>query len=273
MHWNHHKLIVGWTAAMVFLSSNSGRQIERLPDATRSLAPMHTLAAAHTLAPTHTTYNIYLTFDDGPSSGSRLVNELSEKDSLPVNVFLIGRNVCGTDKNRQVFREYQANPLVEIGNHSYTHAERQYKKYFGRPAEVLADFDRTRDSLHLTNGFSRLPGRNFFRLDLLARDDLSNGKAAADTLAARGYYIFGWDLEWRRQPAKGIDVHTGKEMLDIVAAQLEKHKTFLPGRLIILLHDSELTDEHFKNELEEFIRLARTDGFRFEHLSQYTTGL
>ena len=269
-------MIVVWTGAMVLLSSNSGRQTEGLPDAvasSRSMAPHAKAARVPLPRNPNQPYSIYLTFDDGPSSGSKLVNELSEKDSLPINVFLIGRNVCGTRKSRQLFRDYQANPLVEIGNHSYSHAERHYKEYFEQPAGVLADFERTRDSLQLTNGFIRLPGRNFFRLDSLARDDLSNGKEAADTLAARGYEVFGWDLEWRRQPVKGIDVHSGKEMLDLVTTQLEKQKTFLPGHLIILLHDAELNDEHFKNELEEFIRLARADGrYRFEHLSQYTAG-
>jgi peptidoglycan/xylan/chitin deacetylase (PgdA/CDA1 family) len=287
MHWSHHKMIVAWTGAMILLSSDIGRQTEG-PSvaATEKLAASsmpasganvsrsgrhatdHSLPAAdgHAAQP----FRIYLTFDDGPSSGSQLVNDLSQKDGLPINVFLIGRNVCATHKSRLLFQEYRVNPLVEIGNHSYTHAERHYKSWFKQPLLVLADFDRSRDSLGQTNRLTRLPGRNFFRLDSLSRDESSNGKEAADTLAARGYAVFGWDLEWRSHAGNGIQTHTGKEMIDLVGVMLEKQKTFLPGRVIILLHDPELKNEAFKNELEEFIRLAKEDGrFSFEHLSEY----
>ena len=284
MHWSHHKMIVAWTGAMVLLSSDIGRQTEGPSVAATekwAASSMPVSGANVSRASGHATghgrhatqpFRIYLTFDDGPSSGSQLVNDLSQKDDLPINVFLIGRNVCANHKNRLLFQEYQVNPLVEIGNHSYTHAERHYKSWFKQPLQVLADFDRSRDSLGQTNGLTRLPGRNFFRLDTLSRNESSNGKEAADTLAARGYAVFGWDLEWRNHAGNGIRTHTGKEMMDLVGVMLEKQRTFLPGRVIILLHDPELKNETFKNELEEFIRLAREDGrFSFEHLSEYVT--
>ena len=261
-------MIVAWTGAMVLLSSDIGRQ----PEGPSVAVAAKWTGSAMPAPRSHATrpFRIYLTFDDGPSSGSQLVNDLSQKDSLPINVFLIGHNVCATHKNRLLFQEYQDNPMVEIGNHSYTHAERHYKTWFKQPLQVLADFDRSRDSLGQTNRLTRLPGRNFFRLDSLSRDERSNGKEAADTLAARGYAVYGWDLEWRSHAGNGIQTHTGKEMMDLVGAMLDKQKTFLPGRVIILLHDPELKNEEFKNELEEFIRLAKEDGrFSFEHLSEY----
>src|ERR1700754_1143250 len=268
MHWSHHKMIVAWTGAMVLLSSDIRRQPEGASVAVAAKWTGSSIPAPKSR--TDQPFRIYLTFDDGPSSGSQLVNDLSQKDSLPINVFLIGHNVCATHKNRLLFQEYQDNPMVEIGNHSYTHAERHYKTWFKQPLQVLADFDRSRDSLGQTNRLTRLPGRNFFRLDSLSRDERSNGKEAADTLAARGYAVFGWDLEWRSHAGNGIQTHTGKEMMDLVGAMLDKQKTFLPGRVIILLHDPELKNEEFKNELEEFIRLAKEDGrFSFEHLSEY----
>lgn len=211
---------------------------------------------------------LYITFDDGPSAGSPLVSELVREKELPVNVFLIGRNVCLTDRSRELFREYKANPLIEIGNHSFTHAERRYQHYFKQPGNVLADFNRSRDSLRMDNGLTRLPGRNFFRIAGLSRNEGGNGKEAADTLAANGYSIFGWDLEWRREVSKGFEKHTAREMLDIVATMLNDGKTFLPGRLILLLHEQELQDTAFTRQLQDFIQLAKDDGkYRFGHLS------
>lgn len=216
-------------------------------------------------------YCIFLSFDDGPSEGSQIVNALSLKDSLSINVFLIGRNACLTEKSRAMVSEYEANPLVEIGNHSFTHANKKYAAFFRNPEEVLADFNRSRDSLHLTNGLTRLPGRNFFRLGSFRRNDRNNGKESADTLAANGYRVYGWDLEWRRRAGHGIAAHTGPGMLQVVNELLEKGRTFMPGCLVLLLHDQDCRDVQFRDEVEEFIRLARADGrYRFGHLSELT---
>ena len=214
-------------------------------------------------------YCIFLSFDDGPSEGSQCVNALALKDRLFINVFLIGRNACLTGKSRAMVSEYESNPLVEIGNHSFTHANKKYQTYFRDPEAVLADFNRSRDSLHLTNGLTRLPGRNFFRLGSFSRDDRNNGKESADALAANGYRVFGWDLEWRRKAGHGIATHTGEGMLQIVTEMLERKRTFAPGCLVLLLHDQDCRDERFRDEVEAFIRLAREDGrYRFGHLSE-----
>ena len=256
-------MIAACTCALILLSSHSVN-----PSGNLVHASLETKARAPRAVP----YRIYLTFDDGPCSGSEEVNELSAKDSLQINVFLIGSNVCLTQKSRDRFRQYQANSFVEIGNHSYTHAERKYDSYFNRPSGVLADFNRSRDSLGLENGLARLPGRNFFRLDSCSRNEPGNGKEAADTLAASGYRVFGWDLEWRNHAGKGIGTHTGQEMFDLVNRMVESQKTFLPGHLIILLHDQELRDDRFRANLEEFIRLVKEDGrYCFGHLSDYNS--
>jgi len=277
---NNFKKIVTCTSTLVLFSFHQDKKVTgpaNFPLVANVVSRNADYDGTHHRTPIrHTTmhspadpYLIYLTFDDGPSSGSQLVNELSQRDSLFITVFLIGRNVFLTGKNRALFKDYQVNPLVELGNHSYTHAERHYEKYFENPSEVLADFNRNRDSLRLDNNFARLPGRNFFRIDTLTRNDISSGAEAADTLAIQGYKLFGWDLEWRRRPAKGLGLHTGKEMLEIVEKMLDTKKTFIPGNLIILLHDTELRDEHFMNELEDFIQRAKAEGYRFEHLSAY----
>jgi hypothetical protein len=216
-------------------------------------------------------YCIFLSFDDGPSEGSQAVNALALKDSLSINVFLIGRNACLTEKTRTMVVQYAANPLVEIGNHSFTHANRKYQEFFKDPEAVLADFNRSRDSLHLTNGLTRLPGRNFFRLGSVSRNDHNNGRESADTLAANGYRVYGWDLEWRRKAGHGITTHSGEAMLELVGEMLEKKRTFVPGCLVLLLHDQDCRDGHFTDEVEDFIRLARADGrYRFGHLSELT---
>lgn len=277
MLWRRPKTIIIGTCAIFFLSAHGGRPAYN-PE-TSSLVPGDEAVEAGITASQagaligrkdDRPYCLYLTFDDGPTEGSEFVNQLAREEGLALNVFLIGSNACRSLKSRELYDEYQANPLVEMGNHSFTHAAGHYRKYFARPSDVLADFNRSRDSLHLHNSLVRLPGRNFFRLDSLERDDWNNGKEASDMLASDGYKIYGWDIEWLRKPKKGIERHTGAEMLRIVNEMLENRKTFVPGRLILLLHDPELKDLRFREELDTFVRLARADGrYRFGHLSEY----
>lgn len=264
MYWNFHKILVICTGGAMIFSPNTTNRME-----TGSGGSV--VARSEKRVTEEKPYRIFLSWDDGPSEGSQLVNALATKDSLFINVFLIGRNACLTRKSRAMVSEYEANPLVEIGNHSFTHANKKYGAYFRDPEAVLADFNRTRDSLHLTNGLTRLPGRNFFRVGSCTRNDRNNGKESADALAANGYSVFGWDLEWRRKAGHGIGTHTGEGMLQIVNEMLEKKRTTVPGCIVLLLHDQDCRDGRFLDEVEEFIRLAKADGrYRFGHLSELT---
>jgi peptidoglycan-N-acetylglucosamine deacetylase len=268
---NYYGVVIACAASVVLLSSH---QASRGDEAARENGWDRTPAIPHRqdagLRARVAPYTIYLTFDDGPSEGSPLVNDLSRSDSVAVNVFLIGNNAFNSATGRRRLQQYADNPLIEMGNHSYTHAQRHYRNYFKKPDLVLADFDRNKDSLHLSNGITRLPGRNFFRIDGFYRNDPENGQEAADELAAAGYRVFGWDLEWRNKKSEGFELHSGREMLQIVTDMLEKKKTFLPGRLVMLLHDQEVTDINFRRAVDDFIRLAQADGrFRFDHLSGY----
>lgn len=264
MLWTQYKLVALFTSGMMLFTNPPGKEKE--PPIPSNPTPQKSLAKPHRTTP----YCIYLSFDDGPSAGSAAVNALSLQDSLTINVFLIGHNACFNDYNRALVQEYRDNPFVEIGNHSFTHADRKYEQFFRDPELVLADINRGRDSLHLSNGLVRLPGRNFFRLgEGLSRNDHNNGKDAADTLAANGYFVVGWDIEWRRKPGKGLSRHSGEGMLAIATRMLETRRTFLPGHIVILLHDHDLLDPEYLAQLQDFIHLARADGrFSFGHLSE-----
>jgi hypothetical protein len=264
MLWTQYRNVALFTSGMMLFTHPPGKDVEdRLPV---NPSPPKTVTKPHRTTP----FCIYLSFDDGPSAGSALVNDLALQDSLAINVFLIGHNACSNENNRSLVQDYRNNPFVEMGNHSFSHAERKYARFFHDPAAVLADIDRSRDSLHLANGLVRLPGRNFFRLgENEKRDDRNNGREAADTLAAKGYLLFGWDIEWRRKPAKGFSRHSGEEMLAIVTNMLETHRTFLDGRIVILLHDHDLLDHEYLAQVQDFIIKARSDGrFSFDHLSR-----
>ncbi len=214
--------------------------------------------------------HVYLTFDDGPTAGSEIINCIAASDSAMINVFVIGQNVFATTKQNELLRLYRANPFIEIGNHSYSHAARHYRIYYRHPFQVANDFDRNADMLQLTNKIARLPGRNTWRIRGRRRTDLSDANAAADSLAARGYSVFGWDVEWRLDPDSSGRVQTAGTLIKLIEKLVRRKKTFTPGNVVILCHDPMFREDCNESELAAFIKEIKTkNGYHFEHLSRY----
>jgi len=217
-----------------------------------------------------TRYSLYLTFDDGPDAGSTAVSEMAMSDSINVNVFLIGHRVFESEENARRFDLYQNNPFVEIGNHSFSHANNHhYHLYYSNPSLVFHDFLGNKDTLALSRMIARLPGRNCWRINGRKRDDLEDCSAAADSLSHYGYKVFGWDVEWHYDAA-GKVVEDANNMFNIVTRLAEKNKSFTAGNIVILCHDPMLEDSSNRIILHEFLQKIKSNGnYRFEHLSNY----
>jgi len=53
---------------------------------------------------------------------------------------VVGQHALANGQMRSYYQKYEANPFIEIGNHSYSHAHGHYKKFYSRPDSVIADF-------------------------------------------------------------------------------------------------------------------------------------
>lgn len=211
---------------------------------------------------------IYLTFDDGPTPASNELVCRVEQDSFKVTVFLVGLHVKTMPQGQAVLDAYRANPLVEIANHSYTHAGSKYKAFYSNPTQVVEDMRRNEDTLQLTNKILRLPGRNVWRLQDKQRNDLNDAGPAADSLARLGYNIFGWDIEWQYDTTKKA-YPSAECMIDKIASQACHPATFTPGHIIILCHDWMLVNEDALTQLQLFIEGVRARNWQFRHLNEY----
>jgi peptidoglycan/xylan/chitin deacetylase (PgdA/CDA1 family) len=143
------------------------------------------LALAHPQQPV----NIFLTFDDGPGPGTRQVYSLADSEQVKINAFIIGNRAVAMDSIGILFQNFRQDSLILFANHSFSHAEGHYRKYYEDPAAVVKDFDRNRDALHLEKNFARMPGRNYWRISGRREVDVVNGREAADSLTAGGYDI------------------------------------------------------------------------------------
>jgi len=140
---------------------------------------------------------LYLTFDDGPNKGTKNVLHIVQDEQVPVTFFIVGEHVFASHAQAQLWDSLQMSRHIAICNHSYSHANNRYEKYYQSPDSVVADFKRTQDSLGLDNPIVRTPGRNIWRIDTLRFTDLKKSAAAADSLQQAGFVrealaLIGW---------------------------------------------------------------------------------
>ncbi len=212
---------------------------------------------------------IYLTFDDGPNKGTENLIKIAHKRNVPITAFVVGQHVYGTKKQKEDFRKMQNDSLIELANHSYSHAKNNYSHYYKNPDLVVHDFDEAKDSLQLYSKIARTPGRNIWRIKNVNSTDLKSSTNAADELKKTGYKVIGWDLEWKHGKAMSLNgdhKNMMKKVDSIFFNDLEKTSR----HLVFLTHDQYLTDENSVRELDLFIEgLQKTKRFQFKKISEY----
>lgn len=212
---------------------------------------------------------IYLTFDDGPNRGTENLLKILHKRNVAATTFLVGQHAIGSQKQRKDLEILRKDSLIELANHSYTHAHNRYDSFYKNPEFVLQDFNAAKDSLKLTNKIARTPGRNIWRLNNITSTDIKSSTVAANNLQKAGYKIIGWDLEWKptnKMELKGNHQAMLKKVDSIFFNDLEKTSR----HLVFLTHDQYLTDADSVNELDLFIEeLQKTNRFVFKKISDY----
>jgi peptidoglycan-N-acetylglucosamine deacetylase len=212
---------------------------------------------------------IYLTFDDGPNKGTKNVIHIAAAENIPITMFLIGEQVYGSRWQAALYDSILHDSLVEVQNHSYTHAHHHYEKFYASPGEVMDDFSRCADSLGLTSNIIRTPGRNIWRTENISSTDIKSTVAVADTLRKEGYTLVGWDIEWQYDKDMKLQ-GSSDEMMGQIDSLFEKEKMKTPGHLVLLAHDQIYTDAADSSALHDFMRkLKQSDTYDFDLISNY----
>ena len=212
---------------------------------------------------------IYLTFDDGPNKGTGNVMDIVREENVPITMFLIGRQVHDSKWQNTTFDSIASSHLIEIQNHSYTHAHNHFQKFYLSPASVIKDFIRSADTLRLGSKIIRTPGRNIWRLENISSTDIKQSAAAADSLRNDGFKLVGWDVEWRFDNHLKLE-KTTDELLRQLDTLFTKEQMKIPGNLVLLAHDQSFADATDSTSLHNFIhKLKESDLYSFETISKY----
>lgn len=213
---------------------------------------------------------IYLTFDDGPYKGSRHINQITKDEDIKATVFIVGMNAYTKDL-KQLINDYKANDLIEIANHTYSHANRnRFKHYYTNPEDVLNDVNKNDTFFSLKSRFVRLPGRNTWRVGKLTKNDFDNGsKASSNLLADNQYYILGWDYEWNKINKKH-PLDNPEIIYKGIMNRFDKNLTLTKNHLVLLMHDDMFDKEADAEKLRELVKMLKNDpDIIFEKASNY----
>jgi len=201
---------------------------------------------------------LYITFDDGPNRGTKNVLHIIKDEGVPVTFFVVGEHVFASKGQQQMWDSLKMAQHIEICNHSYTHGwHNDFADFYQSPDSVVKDFQRTQDSLQLTNNIVRTPGRNIWRIDSLKYTDLKKSAAAADSLQKAGFVVMGWDLEWHYDH-KTMSVTTDAEKLvQQIDSIFTKGRTKQPDHLVLLAHDQVYVKSTDSLQLRQFLQLLK----------------
>lgn len=208
---------------------------------------------------------LYFTIDDGPSACSRQIDSIAKMQKARINVFLVGAHVLKYDDI-----PYFEDPFVKVANHSFSHADGHYRRYYRNAQNVLADFEKNALLIHGRNRIARLPGRNTWRINGRRATDLRDADAAADSLASVGFVVFGWDIEWRYADPTTRRIQPATELLAQLRQLKKNGKSYTRNHIVILCHEIMFSDTRSQSELVYFFQsVNQNSDFVFAWLKQY----
>ena len=213
---------------------------------------------------------IYLTFDDGPNKGTMNVLNILQQENVPATFFIVGEHVFMSKEQAATWDSLLHAKNIELCNHSYTHANNRYSKFYKDPQKVVKDVELTKEKLLPDNEIVRAPGRNSWRIDSLHYTDIKKSKAAIDSLQAAGFIVMGWDLEWHYNPKTLVLKNSADELLKQVDSLFAKKKTKVADNLVLLAHDQVYNSKEYSIQLREFVqKLKNSDEYELSIVSNY----
>ena len=222
-----------------------------------------------------------LTFDDGPSVSTKTILDVAKNENIPVSLFFIGSRVKDF---KTAYKLAVKSSFATIANHTYSHANNQYSRFYSNSEVVLEDIKKAQNILakdRVSNTSSeflpvRLAGRNVYRLPNSSRDDamvnhilLPNEILSYDTLFENGFYIYGWDTEWMYESG-GRPTESIYEMIEKMERTYKRKRINNQEKVIVLLHEIMFNDE-FDGEqnLTFFIQALKANGWTFQSIEEY----
>ncbi|MEO5364441.1 MAG: polysaccharide deacetylase family protein [Magnetococcus sp. DMHC-8] len=220
---------------------------------------------------------VYLTFDDGPRPSTQDILELLTREEVPGTFFLIGLHVLISPHRQKILRNLQASPWVQVANHSYTHANEQYRAFYSNPEGMVQDFQKNNEILgFVTPPFpTRLPGRIDWRFDQFFTDSnhypRNAPRAIPDGISRlfdNHFVLYGWDVEWMKN-RKTRTMEPPENVAATVKQRFATRHSVKPNKVVILMHDQNFVGKEGMERLQTLIRIFKQEGYCFDFMKNY----
>ena len=212
---------------------------------------------------------IYLTFDDGPLSGTQNCITICERENVAASFFQIGLHQSRSKQGKQLYERIKANEnLFSISNHSYSHASGKYLWFYQHPEEATLDFLKGKAILAPNNNLVRFPGNNAWDTRE-AKKASWLAKPLAHKMDSLGWNVIGWDMEWRFNK-HGKPIQSPENIALLVDSLFTNNQTKTKNHLVILMHDHMFMAAADSIKLEKMIVLLKQrPHYQFAKITQY----
>ncbi len=212
---------------------------------------------------------IYMTFDDGPLSPTPFLNQIVSEKQIRIAAFVVGQHALTNPVFLRHLDDLKVNPLVEVVNHSYSHANGHYKAFYSAPQRAAQDMIDNESKLGLTKKIVRMPGRDIWALNNKSFGVRENGGSTATILRDSGYKIFGWDVEWEHYGKSAAPKKSPEAMVALIDTLFANGSMLTKNNLVFLGHDEMLYTEKARNDLRMIIDALKAKGYVFDFISNY----
>ncbi len=219
------------------------------------------------------TKELYLTFDDGPVKGTGNVLKILKEEGVPATMFCVGRHAT---LRPDLFRRELAMSNLLIANHTYSHANGHYSRFYSDTFGLMSDVEHAQIVLG-GRKYLRLAGRNVWRLPEVSRNDRAimalRGTREVpkyDTLSREGFFIYGWDVEWHFDHHSGHPIESPEALAARIEGLYRRGHPAQHGKVVLLAHDFMFRNSYTTGELRHFIRLMKARGWQFKTLRHYS---
>jgi peptidoglycan/xylan/chitin deacetylase (PgdA/CDA1 family) len=238
------------------------------PDTAQKEEPALPQEAAPALDTTH--WFVYLTFDDGPQSGTANCIQICREEQVKASFFMIGLHVDKWRTGKALADTIRsAYPQFLLANHSYSHARNRYRYFYQHSDTAVADFQLAESVIHPHYRIARLPGNNAWRIE---RIEKSHHLVAPVLLKldSIGYAVMGWDQEWNFRHTNSRPVQNPDSLAARTMQLLREGKTITPRHLVLLTHDRMFSRPEDSASLRRYIYLLKQQpDVVFQTIDQY----
>jgi peptidoglycan-N-acetylglucosamine deacetylase len=210
---------------------------------------------------------IYLTFDDGPLTATPHLTQIINEKQIKITEFAVGKHYKSNKSFTNHLEAMRRDPLIEIHNHSYSHANGKYKEFYSSPQAAANDIMENESTIGTNTKIVRMPGRDIWATPNIKRGWHQSGAKTASILLENGFKIYGWDMEWEhRHTIPRVSPQTFVAQIDTLFA---RGRMETPNHLIILAHDEMLAKERGRDDLRQIIDMLKERNYIFEFMSYY----